>query len=117
MNNNGYLSIKSTHKNFFGTVFGSHPKSGIDFPNFVKVAKAYSINTYKISTYSALKKLPNILEKKEPALIELMINTEQEFCPKLKSRMDKNGNFITPELDDMFPFLSKQDLLNIKESL
>tara|TARA_B100000989_G_scaffold297468_1_gene283327 strand:+ start:65 stop:1855 length:1791 start_codon:yes stop_codon:yes gene_type:complete len=117
MNNNGYLSIKSTHKNFFGTVFGSHPKSGIDFPNFVKVSKAYSINTYKISTYRALKKLTNILEKKEPALIELMINTEQEFCPKLKSRMDKNGNFITPELDDMFPFLPKQDLVNIKESL
>ena len=46
-----------------------------------------------------------------------MIDTEQEFCPKLKSRMDKNGNFITPELDDMFPFLSKQDLAKIRGSL
>tara|TARA_B100001093_G_scaffold518020_1_gene601405 strand:+ start:65 stop:1855 length:1791 start_codon:yes stop_codon:yes gene_type:complete len=117
LNNDGYLSIKSTHKNFFGTVFGSHPKSGIDFPNFAKVTKAYCINSYKISTYEGLKKLPNILEKKEPALIELMINTDQEFCPKLKSRMDEKGNFITPELDDMFPFLSKKDLLKIKESL
>lgn len=117
LNNNGYLSIKSTHKNFFGTVFGSHPKSGIDFPDFVKVSKAYAINTYKISTYDTLKKLPSLLKKNEPALIELIINTEQEFCPKLKSRMDKKGNFVTPELDDMFPFLSKEELSYIKESL
>ena len=57
INNNGYLSIKSTHKNFFGTVFGSDPESGIDFPNFVqKCQRAYSINTYKISTYKSLEK-------------------------------------------------------------
>ena len=27
-------------KTFLVLFFGSHPKSGIDFPNFVKVAKA-----------------------------------------------------------------------------
>ncbi len=117
INNNGYLSIKSTHKNFFGTVFGSDPSSGIDFPDFSKVSKAYGINTYKISSYKSLERLSDILKKREPALIELMIDTQQEFCPKLKSRMDSNGNFITPELDDMFPFLSSKELAKIRESI
>jgi acetolactate synthase-1/2/3 large subunit len=115
INNNGYLSIKSTHQNFFGEVFGSDPDSGIDFPNFSKIAKAYGISAYKISSYKSLNKLGYILSKKEPALIELMVDTEQEFCPKLKSRMDDKGNFITPELDDMYPFLSKKDILDINK--
>ena len=115
INNKGYLSIKSTHQNFFGEVFGSDPDSGIDFPNFVKIAKAYGIKAYKIFSYRSLNKLDSILNKKEPALIELMVDTEQEFCPKLKSRMDNNGNFITPELDDMYPFLKREDIINISK--
>jgi acetolactate synthase-1/2/3 large subunit len=114
INNNGYLSIKSTHQNFFGAAFGSDPDSGIDFPNFLNVAKAYKIESYKISSYSSLDELPAILDKNGPALIELIVDTEQEFCPKLKSRMDSDGKFITPELDDMFPFLSRNDLQDIK---
>ena len=51
-----------------------------------------------------------ILSKKGPALIELIVDEKQEFCPKLKSRMGKDGNFITPELDDMFPFLPVKEL-------
>ena len=79
------------------------------------LVKTLSFN--KISSYKSLEKLSDILKIKEPALIELMIDTEQEFCPKLKSRMDSNGNFITPELDDMFPFLSSEELAKIRGSI
>jgi acetolactate synthase-1/2/3 large subunit len=117
LNNNGYLSIKSTHQNFFGTVFGSHPESGIDFPDFLKVAKAYKIPSYKVSSYKKLEEMKEFLEEKGPLIIELLIDTEQEFTPKLKSRMEKNGNFITPELDDMYPFLQDNHFIQIKEEL
>ncbi len=116
LNNNGYVSIMSTHLNFFGKAFGSNPKSGIDFPDFSKVSMAFGIPSYKISSYSKLKNIKGILEKKGPALIELLIDRDQEFCPKLKSRLDKNGNFITPELDDMFPFINQNELNVIKKS-
>ncbi len=115
INNGGYLSIKSTHQNFFGEVFGSDPDSGIDFPNFIKIAKAYGIPSHKISTYKSLNKLDSILNENGPALIELMVDINQEFCPKLKSRMDDNGNFITPELDDMYPFLQRTEIINVSE--
>ena len=115
INNGGYLSIKSTHQNFFGEVFGSDPDSGIDFPNFIKIAKAYGIPSDKISPYKSLHKLDSILNENGPALIELMVDTNQEFCPKLKSRMDDNGNFITPELDDMYPFLQRAEIINVSE--
>ena len=37
INNQGYLSIKQTQKNFFGKENGSSPNSGLNFPNFKKL--------------------------------------------------------------------------------
>ena len=30
--NNGYLSIRQTHENFFGSIVGATPESGVDLP-------------------------------------------------------------------------------------
>jgi acetolactate synthase-1/2/3 large subunit len=49
-------------------------------------------------------------------VIELIVDINQEFCPKLKSRMGDDGKFITPELDDMFPFLPREILQEIRLS-
>ena len=116
INNDGYLSIKSTQENFFGTVFGAHPESGVDFPDFCKVATAYGIKSYRISSNKMLDSIPEILNTHGPALIELIVDIKQEFCPKLKSRMGEDGKFITPELDDMFPFLPTEVLQEIRLS-
>ena len=116
INNNGYLSIKSTHQNFFGKVFGADPESGVDFPDFLKVATAYGIKSYQFNSIENLRNIKQILAYKGPVMIELIVDTNQEFCPKLKSRMGENGTFITPELDDMFPFLPKEVLEEIRSS-
>ena len=116
MNNNGYLSIKSTHENFFDTVFGADPSSGIDFPDFCQIATAYGIRAIKVKSEQDLNVFEELLESPGPALIELMIDPQQEFCPKLKSRMGDDGNFVTPELDDMFPFLAPEKLAGEKIS-
>ena len=39
LNNGGYLSIRSTQKNFFGRMMGESPSSGVSFPDFVKVGE------------------------------------------------------------------------------
>ena len=116
INNDGYLSIKSTHENFFGTVFGAHPESGVDFPNFCKIGTAYGINSYRLNSIEQLKSIAGILSCSGPALIELVVDTNQEFCPKLKSRMGDDGKFVTPELDDMFPFLDRAELISVHNS-
>ena len=116
INNDGYLSIKSTHDNFFGKVFGAHPESGVDFPDFCKVAAAYGIKSHRFNSIENLKSITEILAHNGPAIIELMVDINQEFCPKLKSRMGEDGTFITPELDDMFPFLPGEVLEEIRSS-
>jgi acetolactate synthase-1/2/3 large subunit len=116
INNDGYLSIKSTHENFFGTVFGAHPESGVDFPDFCKIATAYGIKSYRLNSSQKLESIAKILSTDGPVVIELVVDIKQEFCPKLKSRMGEDGKFITPELDDMFPFLSREVLQEIRMS-
>lgn len=117
INNDGYLSIKSTHENFFGKVFGAHPDSGINFPDFCEIAKAYNIKSIKVDSLDSFDVISKILASSGPFLIELMVDTEQEFCPKLKSRMGDNGKFITPELDDMYPFIERSELNKVRDSV
>jgi acetolactate synthase-1/2/3 large subunit len=116
LNNAGYLSIWQTHENFFGKVIGATPSSGVDFPDFTAVAKAYGINAKTISNVSELNQLDTLMKNDGPLLINIIVDPKQEFVPRIKSRIDENGKFVTPELDDMHPFLDVAELDAIRKS-
>ena len=116
LNNAGYLSIWQTHENFFGRVIGATPASGVGFPDFAAVAQAYGIRSETIQTVSDLSKLDALLENDGPLLVNIIVDSRQEFVPRIKSRIDENGKFVTPELDDMHPFLDVAELDRIRKS-
>ena len=116
LNNAGYLSIWQTHENFFGKVIGATPSSGVDFPDFTAVANAYGIKAKTISNVSELNDLDALLKNDGPLLINIIVDPRQEFAPRIKSRIDENGKFVTPELDDMHPFLDVAELDAIRNS-
>jgi acetolactate synthase-1/2/3 large subunit len=115
LNNSGYLSIWQTHENFFGKVIGATPASGVEFPDFSAVAKAYGLNAISISSENELAKFDSLLNEDGPLIIDLHVDSKQEFAPRIKSRVDDNGKFITPEIDDMYPFLDKVDLDHLRQ--
>ena len=51
-----------------------------------------------------------VLTQDGPYLIQIDVDPDQPFEPRLKSRMLAGGSFATPELDDMFPFLPAEEL-------
>ena len=116
INNAGYLSIRQTHENFFGKVVGATPASGVEFPNFGSISSALSIPSAKISTLEDLINLSTCLETNGPFLIDMEVDPSQNFSPRIKSRVDDQGKFITPELDDMFPFLSDLTVSDVRNS-
>ena len=116
LNNAGYLSIWQTHENFFGRVIGATPASGVGFPDFAAVAQAYGIRSETIQTVSDLSKLDALLENDGPLLVNIIVDSRQEFVPRIKSRIDEHGKFVTPELDDMHPFLDVAELDRIRKS-
>ena len=111
-NNDGYLMIKHTQKNFFSGRYTSvNKKTGISFPDFKSLAIAFKMKYYKIKTWSDYKNfINNNFRKKIPFLCEVFMDPEQDFLPKLSTFTDRHGNITSPPLEDLSPFLSREDL-------
>jgi acetolactate synthase-1/2/3 large subunit len=116
LNNAGYLSIWQTHENFFSRVIGATPASGVEFPDFEVVATAYGIKAATIRTEDDLVRMDALIKQDGPLLLNVIVDPRQEFVPRIKSRVDENGKFITPELDDMHPFLERAELQLVAKS-
>jgi acetolactate synthase-1/2/3 large subunit len=52
------------------------------------------------------------MDKPGPALFDVFLDVAQEFEPRLRSRILPDGKIQTPNLEDMYPFLSAEDLAN-----
>ena len=110
LNNGGYLSMRQTQSNFFGRLIGAGPSSGVSFPDYTRVAAAYGIPSVRIDHVDCLQQLWTMLAAPGPALCEVMLDTAQEFEPRLKSRQLPDGSIVSPALEDMYPFLDRAEL-------
>jgi acetolactate synthase I/II/III large subunit len=112
LNNDGYESIRSTQRNFFaGRFVGSDFKSGIANPDFKHLAAAYGFAYEFIKNNSGIvPKLDHILQLDGPVLCELKLSPDQPRSPKTMSARKEDGTFETRPLEDMFPFLSREEI-------
>jgi acetolactate synthase-1/2/3 large subunit len=113
INNNGYHSIRQTQQAYFSdNMFGIGPENGVSIPDFVALAKGFNISSAAVKTIEEWDSqiVNQLLQSEEPALIEVFVDPEQPFSPKLASRKLEDGTMVTPTLDDMAPFLSREEL-------
>ena len=88
--------------------------NGISFPNFEKVAAAFDIAYKKIDTLDDIERsLFDVYTTGGPVLCEVAVDEKQNFEPKLSSKVLPDGRIVSPELDDMYPFLPKEEIENI----
>lgn len=118
-NNNGYHSIRQTQTNLFKPpLVGVCKENGISFPDMEKIAYAYGIEFVKIENVDEIShKIKRILEKNGPSICEIMVDENQLFEPKVSSKILPDGTIASPELDDMYPFLDKQEYEKIKKEV
>ena len=111
LNNDGYSSIKQTQNNFFeGKFVACTSTSGVSLPNFVKIAEAFDLPAVKIDSYDNLvNRLEDILNMKGPVVCEVMLDTDYIFNPKLSARKLEDGSMLSPSLEDMYPFLTREE--------
>ena len=82
----------------------------MEFPNLELIAKAYNIPYYSIRTVAETEeKVQKALADNEPAIIEIFSSKDTEIVPIIKSRMGENGKMISAALEDMYPFVSKEE--------
>jgi len=108
VNNNGYLAIRNTQKEFLSkNYFGTHPAWGLAMPNIENIAHAFKIDYLRVSShnemYESFNKISNEIIK--PIIVELQTDEEQDvlFSQGYKSNVD--GTFSPSPLDEMKPFL------------
>jgi acetolactate synthase-1/2/3 large subunit len=115
LDNGGYLSIKQTQQNFFGSRFGADQASGVSFPNFTEIAKAFGLDAIVVDSDTWREDIREIYKSNGPTILIVKLDASQEFQPRLKSRMVE-GKIVTPELDDMFPFLKNEEVIEFREA-
>ena len=120
LNNNGYHSIRQTQNNLFSPhpLVGVSSDNGISFPECKKIAECYGIKYYCIDNIDKSEKIvKEIISFKGPAICEVILDINQNFEPKLSSKVLPDGRIVSPPIDDMFPFLSREEYENVKKTL
>ena len=119
MNNNGYHSIRQTQTNLFTPpLVGVCDGNGLSFPDLEKLAAAYGIRYVRISDSSEVtEKTLEAVSGNDPVLCEVVLNEKQTFSPKLSSKVLPDGKIVSPPIDDMFPFLDRDEFDAIKASV
>jgi acetolactate synthase-1/2/3 large subunit len=103
MNNQGYLSIKMTQESYLGgRLVATGPSSGVSFPSLEKIAEAYGLKYFKISTNDQLKgTLRAALSAKGPVLCEVMSDPQEIHEPKIVGKVQPDGSIVPGKLDDI----------------
>lgn len=111
LNNDGYISIQQTQKNFFnGRMTACTRESGVSIPDFMKLGKAFGLKTVKIDKLKGLdKEINKVLNTEGPILCEVMLSPGYIFAPKLSAKKLPDGTMVSPSLEDLFPFLDRKE--------
>jgi acetolactate synthase-1/2/3 large subunit len=112
INNEGYHSIRLTQTNLFDSKFvGIGQQSGdLGFPSFSRIADAFGIQYFKIESNGEMSQLSGILSKEGCLICEVMVTTDQIFEPKSATKRLPDGSLYSPPLEDMYPFLPREEL-------
>jgi acetolactate synthase-1/2/3 large subunit len=113
-NNDGYLMIKHTQKMLFkGNYVSVNKGTGIGLPNFKKLLPAFGYSYFSLknnkNTDSAIDAFINY---NGPAVLEVFMDPEQGFLPKVKGVAKENNTILAPPIEEMSPLVSKEQLKN-----
>ena len=116
INNNGYHSIRQTQTNLFKPPFiGIDSASGLCFPDFGLLAGAFGLGYYRIDgTEDFNGEFEKLMNGEGPCIFEAIVDPSQNFAPKSSSKILPDGRIVSPSLDDMAPFLDREEFDGIK---
>ena len=103
LNNDGYLSIKVSQKTFFnGRYVASEKGSGVSFPNFEKVIRAYELPYMSIANNQSIQPTLNkFLSQEGPCVLEVFTDPNEFHEPKVIAKLGEDGKFIPGELKNI----------------
>ncbi len=117
INNDGYHSIRQTQTNLFGThtKVGIGPESGdLSFPSLERLAWAYGYPYAACRENSEIDAtLKQAFETEGAFIAEIFVDPAQFFEPKSATKRLPDGTLVSPPLEDLAPFLDREELKSI----
>jgi acetolactate synthase-1/2/3 large subunit len=113
LSNGGYASIVASQRSFFqGRLTGSDPSSHLTLPDLVPVAQAYGIPTMEIRDRQNLHQhVREVLNHAGPVVCAVHTALDQPTAPRVTSMMRPDGVMVSKPMEDMWPFLSREEFL------
>ena len=102
--NGGYAMIKGTHRNIKIPYTGVDKASGVSMPDFWDVADAFNIKSCSVRNWNDFDLLvPMMLKSTEPFLMQVTIDPEQVFAPRLQPKIAEDGTITPPKFYELSP--------------
>ncbi|MGB6973075.1 MAG: thiamine pyrophosphate-binding protein [Terracidiphilus sp.] len=113
LNNDGYASIRASQAGYFGKPsIGCDYATGLTIPDMTKVAAAYGISSVVIADQQNLRRdVKRALAIEGPVLVDVHVIPGEMRAPRLQSYQKPDGSMVSKPLEDMFPFLPREEFL------
>jgi len=113
--NGGYRGIVRSQSNMFGHYTGCTEDTGVAMPDFRKIAYAFDIPYLKIMGHENVDEiLERIYSSEGPMICEWPQAPNQVIEPRVMNRKDENGCIVSTPIDDLAPFLPREEYENCK---
>ena len=117
INNAGYHSMRQTEGNLFPeeSPVGIGPETrDLSFPEMSRIAEAYRIPYFNAHKNEEVDRaIKETMAMEGPAICELFVVTDQKFEPKSATKKLEDGTLVSPPLEDLAPFLPREELEKI----
>ena len=112
LNNGGYLTIKQTQQiGFESRIMGSNEETGLSFPDMMKIAEAHGMPGVRLESQDNMRqRIQEALDPPGPFVCEIVMDRDQEQIPKIISRRRPDGTMEQTPLEDMYPFLDREEI-------
>jgi len=113
LNNDGYASIRASQTGYFGQPnIGCDSRTGLTVPDLSRIAAAYNIPAVVIPDQKNLRAdVQSALAMEGPVLIDVHVIPDEMRAPRLQSYQKPDGSMVSKPLEDLFPFLPREEFL------
>jgi acetolactate synthase-1/2/3 large subunit len=113
MNNDGYSSIRASQRGYFGKAnLGCDRTNGLTVPDLVRVGEAFGLASTIIKDQRNLRAdVRRVLNMKGPVVCDVRVLPDEMRAPRLQSYQKPDGSFVSKPLEDLFPFLSREEFM------
>jgi acetolactate synthase-1/2/3 large subunit len=111
LNNDGYASIRASQTAFFGSPqVGCDAPTGLAIPPLAQLGQAYGIPCIRIATQERLREqVRQVLDMPGPVLCDVAVIPDEPRVPRLSSMQRPDGSLVSKPLEDLFPFLDRDE--------